>query len=45
MAQYGFVCAGVTLKIVELNPRFVGPTTEGRLQASVDPEDVVVLVE
>jgi len=44
MAQYDFVCAGVTLKIVELNPRFVGPTTEGRLQASVEPEDAVVLV-
>jgi hypothetical protein len=30
---------------VELNPRFVGPTAEGKLQASVDPEDAVVLVE
>jgi iron(III) transport system ATP-binding protein len=45
MAQYDFVCAGLTLKIVELNPRFVGPTAEGKLQASVDPEDAVVLVE
>ena len=45
MAQYDFVCAGVTLKIVELNPRFVGQTVQGALQACVEPEDVVVLVE
>jgi len=45
MAQYDFVCAGVTLKIVELNPRFVGQADEGRLHASVDPEDAVVLVD
>ena len=45
MAQYDFVCAGMTLKIVELNPRFAGSTTEGTLLASVDPEDAVVLVE
>jgi iron(III) transport system ATP-binding protein len=45
MAQYDFVCAGVTLKIVELNPRFVGQTAQGALQACVEPEDVVVLVE
>ena len=45
MAQYDFVCAGVTLKIVELNPRFVGPAADARLVASVDPEDAVVLVQ
>jgi iron(III) transport system ATP-binding protein len=45
MARYDFVCAGMTLKIVELNPRFIGPMAEGKLQASVDPEDAVVLVE
>ena len=45
MAQYDFVCAAVTLKIVELNPRFVGQTVQGALQACVEPEDVVVLVE
>jgi len=45
MAQYDFVCAGVTLKIVELNPRFVGQTAQDALQACVEPEDVVVLVE
>jgi iron(III) transport system ATP-binding protein len=45
MAQYDFVCAGLTLKIVELNPRFLGPTVQGALQACVEPEDVVVLVE
>jgi iron(III) transport system ATP-binding protein len=45
MAQYDFVCAGQTLKIVELNPRFVGESDQGALQAWVEPEDVVVLVE
>ena len=45
MAQYDFLCAGLTLKIVELNPRFVGPIGQGALQACVEPEDVVVLVE
>jgi iron(III) transport system ATP-binding protein len=44
MAQYDFVCAGVTLKIVELNPRFVGQPAVGVLHASVDPDDAVVLV-
>jgi iron(III) transport system ATP-binding protein len=45
MAQYDFVCSGLTLKIVELNPRFVGPGAQGELHASVEPDDVVVLVE
>ena len=45
MAQYDFVCGGVTLKIMELNPRLVGQAAEGRLHASVDPEDAVVLVD
>ncbi len=45
MARYDFVCAGITLKIIELNPRFVGPTSEGRLIASVDPDDAVILVD
>ncbi len=44
-AHYDFVCAGATLKIVELNPRFLGSAAEGRLQASVDPDDAVVLVD
>ena len=35
----------MTLKIVELNPRLVGQAAEGRLHASVDPEDAVVLVD
>jgi hypothetical protein len=45
MAQYDFVCAGVTLKMVELNPQLVGPAAAGILHASVDPEDAVVLVD
>jgi iron(III) transport system ATP-binding protein len=45
MAQYDFVCAnGTALKILEMNPRFLGQT-EGPLFAHVEPEDVVVLVE
>ena len=45
MAQYDFVCPGLTLKIVELNPHFLGPAAQGELYAHVEPEDVVVLVE
>jgi iron(III) transport system ATP-binding protein len=45
MAQYDFVCGDVTLKMIELNPRFSSPTNEGRLLASVDAEDAVILVE
>jgi iron(III) transport system ATP-binding protein len=44
VAQYGFVTAGGRLKIFELNPRFVDQTARGELFASVEPEDVVVLV-
>ncbi|HWA10906.1 MAG TPA: ABC transporter ATP-binding protein [Opitutaceae bacterium] len=43
VAQYAFVSGGATLKIFELNPRFVGRAERGELFASVDPEDVVVL--
>jgi iron(III) transport system ATP-binding protein len=43
MAQYEFVTAGSTLKIYELNPRFVGHGTEREVFAGVSPEDVVVL--
>ena len=46
MAQYEFLCgAGVTLKIVELNPRFLGAAAPEALYARVEPADVVVLVE
>ncbi len=44
VAQYGFVTAGGRLKIFELNPRFVDQGARGELFASVEPEDVVVLV-
>ena len=45
VAQYDFVTHGTTLKIFELNPRFMGQSSRGELFASADPEDVVVLTE
>jgi len=44
IAQHDFVASGSTLKIFELNPRFVGHPA-GELCASVEAEDVVVLTE
>jgi len=44
VAQYDFVAGGTALKIFELNPRFVDQAARGELYASVEPEDVVVLV-
>ncbi len=44
IAQYDFRCSGLTLKIFELNPRFLGAAAGGPLWAAVAPEDVVVLV-
>jgi iron(III) transport system ATP-binding protein len=43
VAQYDFVTGPTTLKIFELNPRFLGSASRGELFATVDPEDVVVL--
>jgi iron(III) transport system ATP-binding protein len=43
MAQYEFAAAGGTLKIYELNPRFVDHGSDREVFASVSPEDVVVL--
>jgi iron(III) transport system ATP-binding protein len=45
VAQYDFVASagGATLKIYELNPRFVGTEPDGDLYASVEADDVVVL--
>ncbi len=43
VAQYDFVAGGTTLKIFELNPRFVGAESRGELYASAAPEDIVVL--
>jgi len=43
MAQYEFAAASGTLKIYELNPRFVELSSEREVFASVAPEDVVVL--
>jgi iron(III) transport system ATP-binding protein len=45
VAQYDFVSRGVSLKIFELNPRFMGQSARGELFASVDPSDVVVLTD
>jgi len=44
VAQYDFAAGGLRLKIFELNPRFVDQSARGELYASVEPEDVVVLV-
>jgi iron(III) transport system ATP-binding protein len=43
MAQYEFAAPAGTLKIYELNPRFVELSPEREVFASVAPEDVVVL--
>jgi iron(III) transport system ATP-binding protein len=43
MAQYQFAAGPQTLKIYELNPRFVELSPERELFASADPEDVVAL--
>ena len=43
IAQYEFEAAGTTLKIFELNPRFVDGSGRGDLFAGVEPDDVVVL--
>ncbi|MBW8782358.1 MAG: ABC transporter ATP-binding protein [Verrucomicrobia bacterium] len=43
VAQYAFVSGGLTLKVYELNPRFLGASAEGELFASAEPRDVVVL--
>jgi iron(III) transport system ATP-binding protein len=42
-AQYDFVSGSTTLKILELNPRFVDVSDAKEVFASVQPEDVVVL--
>jgi iron(III) transport system ATP-binding protein len=42
-AQYDFVSSGVTLKILELNPRFIDRSGAEEFYASVRPADVVVL--
>lgn len=43
MAQYQFAVGSRTLKIYELNPRFVNTSAERDLYAGVDPEDVIIL--
>jgi iron(III) transport system ATP-binding protein len=42
-AQYDFVSGGATLKILELNPRFVDRSDAEEFFAGVRPEDVVIL--
>jgi iron(III) transport system ATP-binding protein len=44
-AQYDFVSGGTTLKILELNPRFVDRPGTEECFASVQPADVVVLAD
>jgi iron(III) transport system ATP-binding protein len=43
VAQYEFNCGRESIKIFELNPRFLGQSARGELWASVEPHDVVVL--
>ena len=43
MAQYQFAAGAHTLKIFELNPRYVELSPERELYASVEPEDAVAL--
>jgi iron(III) transport system ATP-binding protein len=43
MAQYQFAVGSQTLKIYELNPRFVNASSDRDLYASVEPEDVIIL--
>jgi iron(III) transport system ATP-binding protein len=45
VAQYEFITGnGTQLKIFERNPRFVDGASRGELYATVEPDDVVVLV-
>lgn len=46
-AQYDFIASanGLSLKMLELNPRHWGTTSSMELFAQVEPEDVVVLLE
>lgn len=44
VAQYEFITGATRLKIFELNPHFVDGAARGELHATVEPEDVVVLV-
>jgi len=44
-AQYDFVSGGATLKILELNPRFVDRSDTEEFVADVRAEDVVVLTD
>jgi hypothetical protein len=43
MAQYQFAAGALTLKIYELNPRFVELSPERQLFASAEREDVIAL--
>ncbi len=43
MAQYQFAVGAKTLKIYELNPRFVNTSADRDLYASAEPEDVIIL--
>jgi iron(III) transport system ATP-binding protein len=45
VAQYALVAGGRTLKVLEMNPRFIDQSLRGEVFASAVPEDVVVLAE
>ena len=44
LAQYDLIAGSHTLKIVELNPRFLEQSARGDVYARAEPDDVVVLM-
>jgi iron(III) transport system ATP-binding protein len=45
LAQYELLAGGESLKVLEINPRFLEQSARGDVFATAAPEDVVVLVE
>jgi len=45
LAQYALQAGDRTLKVIELNPRFLEKSGQGEVYARADPEDVVVLAD
>mgnify|MGYP003352459384 CR=1 FL=1 len=45
LAQYALQAGGQTLKVIELNPRFLEKSGQGEVYARAEPDDVVVLAD
>ena len=45
LAQYALQAGDRTLKVIELNPRFLEKSGQGEVFARAEPEDVVVLAD